>query len=61
MRPMISAAQIGTKPAPGVIPTKPATIPVQAPTNVGFLLTTTSQNIQDSIAAAEETAVVTNA
>ena len=61
MKPMIIAAQIGTNPAPGVMPTKPATKPVLAPTNVGFLSAITSQSIQESIPAAEETAVVTNA
>ena len=43
------------------MPTKPATKPVLAPTNVGFLSAITSQSIQESMPAAEETAVVTNA
>ena len=57
----MTAAHIGTKPAPGVMPTRPATIPVLAPISVGFLFLITSQSIQESIAAAAETPVVINA
>src|SRR5699024_4063230 len=59
--PMIRADHKGTKPAPGVIATRPTTKPVEAPTRVGFLFLITSRSIQVSRAAAAETADVINA
>ena len=44
-----------------MIATSPTTNPVEAPTNVVFLLFTTSINIQDRRAAAAEIAEVINA
>ena len=41
-----------TKPAPGVIATRPTTAPVQAPTMVGFPNRTFSINIQEKHRAA---------
>lgn len=61
VRPITTAAHIGTKPAPGVMPTSPATMPVQAPMRVGLPFLITSQNIQESSAAAAEAAVVMKA
>ena len=50
-----------TKPAPGVIATKPTTAPVQAPTTVGLPMTSFSINIHDSIALAAAVFVVNKA
>ena len=44
--PMMKEAQIGTKPAPGVMATRPTTRPVEAPTRVGFFSLITSSSIQ---------------
>ena len=54
-------AQIGTKPAPGVIATRPTTRPVEAPTKVGFLSMITSRSIHTTSAIAEAMAEVINA
>ena len=51
-RPMITAAQIGTKPAPGVMATRPITRPVEAPTPVGLPEVIFSIKSQESMAAA---------
>ena len=59
--PIIIADQIGTKPAPGVMATRPTTKPVEAPTRVGLPSLITSINIQDIIALALASAVVINA
>ncbi len=56
--PMTIEAQIGTKPAPGVIATRPITAPVEAPASVGLLLLVFSISIQESIAAAQAVLVV---
>ena len=58
---MINEAQIGTKPAPGVIATSPTTRPVLAPTSVVFLLITVSISIHERSAEAAEIADVINA
>ena len=52
MIPMQKAPKISVLPAAGVMATKPATAPVQAPTVVGFLLTIQSMSIQVVAAAA---------
>src|SRR4051812_38048052 len=55
-------ADIGeTKPAAGVITTRPATAPEIAPSTVGLPLFIHSANIQPSVAAAAARCVVTNA
>ena len=59
--PMTSDAQIGTKPAPGVIATKPTTIPVETPARVIFPVRSFSISIHESIAAAQAVLVVINA
>ena len=58
---MMKDAHTGTKPAPGVIATRPMTSPVDAPTRVGFHSFIISIIIQDTSADAEATAVVANA
>ncbi len=50
-----------TKPAAGVIPTKPATAPVAAPTAVGLPRRTFSKINQVNAAAAAEVLVLTKA
>src|SRR5699024_5064236 len=59
--PMMKDAQIGTKPAPGVMATRPTTRPVEAPTSVGLPDLITSIAIQDKSAAAAEMAEVIKA
>src|SRR5688572_26740180 len=58
---MTTAAHGSTKPAAGVIATRPATAPVAAPTVVGTLLRAHSKTIQPSSAAAAPRWVLTNA
>src|SRR5688500_6454355 len=53
IKPMSTAAPMETKPAAGVIPTKPTTAPIQAPKAEIFFPLTPSKNIQVSIATAE--------
>src|SRR5438309_1932467 len=50
-----------TKPAAGVMATKPTTAPIQNPSTEGFLPLTTSKNIQDKPAAAAAVLVVAKA
>ena len=52
MIPMQKAPKISVLPAAGVMATSPATAPVQAPTEVGFLFTIQSMSIQVVAAAA---------
>src|SRR4051812_39462687 len=52
---------IATKPAAGVIATRPTTAPMQKPITDGFLPRSTSKNIQDKPAAAAAVFVVANA
>ena len=52
MIPMQKAPKISVLPAAGVMATKQATAPVQAPTVVGFLFTIQSMSIQVVAAAA---------
>ena len=58
---MTSAAQGSTNPAAGVIPTKPATRPVQAPTSVGLPTAARSTSIQETTPAPLAQTVLTNA
>ena len=58
---MIKDAHTGTKPAPGVIATRPITRPVEAPTSVGFPSRITSISIQVRSAQAEEILLVIKA
>ena len=55
------ALQIETKPAPGVMATRPATKPVEPPTKDGCPVTCFSIANHENIAAAAETWVVTSA
>ncbi|MPM75359.1 hypothetical protein SDC9_122351 [bioreactor metagenome] len=50
-----------TKPAPGVMATRPATQPLTAPRTVGLPLYSHSANTQETVAAAAEACVVTKA
>src|SRR5258707_9388532 len=50
-----------TKPAAGVMATRPTTAPTQKPTTLGFLPRTTSKNIQEQPAAAAAVLVVEKA
>ncbi|MNQ96881.1 hypothetical protein D3C85_1125020 [compost metagenome] len=50
-----------TKPAPGVMATKPTTAPIQKPNTEGFLPRATSKNIQAKPAAPAAVLVVKNA
>lgn len=52
---------IATKPAAGVMATKPTTAPIQNPNTDGFLPRKTSKNIQDKPAAAAAVLVVAKA
>src|SRR5882724_9249928 len=52
---------IATKPAAGVMATRPTTAPTQKPTTDGFLPRNTSKNIQESPAAAAAVLVVEKA
>ena len=61
MMPMTSEAHAATKPAAGVITTRPATRPVQAPTSVACPVTILSTTIHESMAAAEAATVFTSA
>ena len=58
---MTMLAAIDTKPAAGVIATRPTTAPMQAPIADGFLPRTQSMNIHAIIAAAEAVLVVAKA
>ena len=60
-RPMTIAAQGSTKPAAGVMTTRPATRPVAAPTSVGLPTFTRSTIIQETSAAPEATTVLIRA
>ena len=59
--PIIIALTGVTKPAPGVIATKPATAPVAKPKAVGFFTTTHSNKIHTKPATAAAMCVVTSA
>src|SRR5262249_46185856 len=59
--PIIIEERGPTKPAAGVIATKPATAPLAAPRTVGFPRVAHSVNIHDSAAAAVAVFVATNA
>ncbi len=50
-----------TKPAPGVMATRPTTAPIQNPNTEGFLPLDTSKNIHDNPAAPAATLVVKKA
>src|SRR5258706_11458825 len=52
---------IVTKPAAGVIATRPTTAPIQNPSAEGFFPRTTSKSTQQSPAAADAVLVVANA
>ena len=58
---MTTAAHGSTKPAAGVMTTKPATKPVAAPTSVGLPTFARSTTIQETSAAPEATTVFTKA
>ena len=55
------AAHGSTKPAAGVMATRPATKPVHAPTSVGLPTRIRSTSIHDNMPAAEATIVLSNA
>src|ERR1041385_8122416 len=59
--PMISECGMVTKPAAGVIATRPTTAPMQAPITDGFLPRSISKNIHDIAAAADAVVVVASA
>ncbi len=59
--PMAMLCRTVTKPAAGVIATRPTTAPMQAPIADGLRPRTMSKNTQPSIAAAEAVLVVANA
>ena len=61
MKPIKIAAIGVTNPAAGVIPTKPATAPVAAPTAVGFPLNVASKINHINAPAAADVLVVTKA
>src|SRR5690606_21340644 len=61
MTPITSECGIVTKPAPGVMATKPTTAPIQAPIAEGFLPRNISKNTQDMAAAADAVVVVAKA
>ena len=58
---MTTAAHGSTKPAAGVITTRPATKPVAAPTSVGLPARTRSMSIQDTSAAPDAATVFASA
>ena len=58
---MSSDAQVATKPAAGVITTRPVTRPVAAPTSVGLPTFTRSTIIQETSAAPDASALVKGA
>ena len=55
------AAHGSTKPAAGVMTTRPATRPVAAPTSVGLPMRTRSTSIQEASAAPDAATVLTSA
>src|SRR5690606_38818535 len=57
MTPITSECGIVTKPAPGVMATKPTTAPIQAPIAEGFLPRNISKNTQAMPAAADAVVV----
>src|SRR5690606_24818963 len=59
--PIINEWLTVTKPAAGVMATKPTTTPIQTPMAVGFLPRAASKKIQASAAAADAALVVANA
>src|SRR5687768_12015904 len=59
--PIVILCGIATKPAAGVIATRPTTAPIQNPSTEGFFPFSTSKNIQDKPAAAAAVLVVANA
>ena len=59
--PMKILCGIATKPAAGVMATRPTTAPIQNPRTEGFLPLNTSKNIHDKPAAAAAVLVVANA
>ena len=59
--PMTMLSRMLTKPAAGVIATRPTTAPMQAPSADGLWPRIQSKNIQPSIAAADAVLVVANA
>jgi hypothetical protein len=59
--PMIKEWGMVTKPAAGVIATRPTTAPIQAPITPGFLPRRISKNIQAIAAAADAVVVVAKA
>src|SRR5215204_667298 len=59
--PIVILCGIATKPAAGVIATRPTTAPIQNPSTEGFLPFNTSKNIQDKPAAAAAVFVVAKA
>ena len=60
-KPIKMLCGMATKPAPGVMATKPTTAPMQKPSTDGFLPFSTSRNIQLKPAAAAAVFVVANA
>ena len=60
-KPMATADNGLTKPAAGVIETSPAMQPLAAPSTVGLPCINHSANTQETVAAAAETCVTTNA
>ena len=60
-KPITIAAHGSTKPAAGVMATRPATKPVHAPTSVGLPTRIRSTSIHDNMPAAEATIVLSNA
>src|SRR5258708_9655549 len=59
--PMMKALDTVTKPAAGVMATRPTTAPIQAPITDGFLPNAISKNTHDIAAAADAVVVVANA
>ena len=60
-KPINNACGTPTKPAAGVIATRPTTAPIQNPSTDGFLPRITSRNIHDKPAAAAAVLVVAKA
>src|SRR6476646_8979339 len=61
IKPIKILCGMATKPAAGVIATKPTTAPMQKPSTEGFLPLATSKNIQDKPAAPAAVLVVKKA
>src|SRR6476646_5435282 len=61
IKPIKILCGMATKPAAGVIATKPTTAPMQKPSTDGFFPLATSKNIQDKPAAAAAVLVVAKA